>query len=728
MKIIPFFLILTVSFLTAHASSTSPQYPAEGVNYSRFTIKQPPLLPLPQQIKWGNAVSPFQSVRLDVSAIPAHEREDARFKQFLKEWETFAKAHEVSRGSDFTVKLIRNIPNLPENVQPALRAEAYEMNISANEALITSEGIRGAYYALQTLKQLIVRRHGETTVARCHIIDWPDLKIRGFMNDVGRNYMPLNLIKQEIDAMALLKYNTYHFHFCDDHGWRLESKIYPRLNAPDTMNRMPGKYYTQKEFRELVEYCRVRNIQLIPEMDMPGHCAAFRKALGVKTMNDPKATAALERLIAELASLEPPDRMPYIHIGTDEAREAHEKVDEPTLKRYFAAVEKEGRQPIRWQPGLSPKGYNNAIEHLWMGRGARRAWPTNNGRYIDSHETYVNHIDPFETGMTYYFRRPCPYKNAEGLGFMLCSWPDLPIENPRNQVLQTPVYSAMAFCSQSIWNNPHPPIEGDPMKDDLFVYFSNLPQQGSDLLKGFAECENRVLAIRDRFFVNKEFNYLRQAHVPWKLIGPFPHGGHPERSFAPEQILRGDEVKESYTENGKEYVWKEGEYSGHTIIFKHYCDYPTLFNNGGFGFPDKNSTYYALQYIYSPKDQKVPFWISGQTWATSDWRNGPVSVPGEWFHAKTKFWVNGREIAPPQWAKPGNNGSMVDENYHFRKPTTIALRKGWNQVLIKCPNDNATRRWMFTFAPVKINQKTPGCNVKEFPNLRFSTTPKAVKK
>ncbi len=725
MKTLPLIIALFSAILPAPAAPATTAFPANGANYARFPSARPPLLPMPQQVEWGNAALPLERARaLDASALSPSERKDALFARILEELQEFLQAHEVADAENgFLFQVKKGTPRLPEGSPDWRLDEAYELEITPKGAVITTRGLRGLRLALQTVKQLIIRRKGKTTIAQCRIIDWPDLQIRAFMNDIGRNFMPPELIKQEIDSIALLKYNAYHLHLSDAPGWRLESKIHPRLNRAENMTRQPGKYLTQKQFKDLVEYCRARGVLLIPEIDMPGHCAAFRKALKIDDMKDPRATEALEGLIAELASLVPAEQMPFIHIGTDEARNANEKVTEDILKRYFHAVEKAGRTPIRWQPGLSPKGYTGAIEHLWMGRGARKSWPTPGGRYLDSHETYVNHLDPFETGSMFYFRRPCPFTNAEGMGFILCSWPDLPIENPRNQVLQTPVYPAMAFCSQAVWNNPHPKLDGGPMEDALFRYFSNLPQQGTGLLEGFAECENRVVAIRDRFFVNREFNYLRQAHVPWKIIGPFPHHGKPETAFPPESVLKGAAPAESYSAGGREYRWLDGEYTGHTIIFKHYCDYPTLFNGGGFGFPDKNSTYYALQYIYSPKAQTVPFWVSGQTWATSDWRQGPVSVPGKWFHAGTRFWVNGREIAPPRWKKPGNSGAMADENYHFREPTMIPLKKGWNQVLVKCPNDNQTRRWMFTFAPVKVNPKTPGCNVTEYPGLRFSTSP-----
>lgn len=196
---------------------------------------------------------------------------------------------------------------------------------------------RGFYYGMKTLEQLLLRRGGTTTIAACDIVDWPDFEIRGFMNDVGRNYMPLPLIARELDSMAQLKLNVYHFHFTENPGWRLESKIYPELNAPENYTRMPGKFYTQKEFKQLVEYCRLRNILLIPEMDMPGHSQMFRKALNVK-MSDEKATKALVALIKELCSLVPKEKMPIIHIGTDEVRGKDEQVNNEILKEYIHAV------------------------------------------------------------------------------------------------------------------------------------------------------------------------------------------------------------------------------------------------------------------------------------------------------------------------------------------------------------------------------------------------------
>lgn len=707
----------------AFGANTAPLFPADGPNYKLFSSEQPPLVPKPRQLEWKEKAIPLSSVRI-LAPAPASTGYPEQMKFIVAELTSFLNNHEVKVAPSgvYPIKFVKGDVK-PGTENPKLQAEAYALSVTPKGALIKALDTKGFYYGLKTLEQLLLRRQGVTTVAACDILDWPDFEVRGFMNDVGRNYMPLPIISQELDSMAQMKLNVYHFHMTEDPGWRLESKIHPELNAPANFSRMPGKFYTQKEFKQLVEYCRLRNILLIPEMDMPGHSTGFRKALNVK-MRDEKATKALVGLIKELCSLVPKEKMPIIHIGTDEVRNPDEHVDQETLKMYFDTVESCGRTPMRWNPGLSPKGYNGAIQQLWSGRQSRAAWPSKDAKYIDSLETYLNHLDPFEVAMTMYFRRPCPFQDAEGMGMILCSFPDLEITDPRNQVLQTPVYSGIAFVSEPLWNNPHPKVEGDPNQDEYMKYFSNLPVQGDPLLKGFAEYENRVLAIRDRFFVNKEFNYVRQANIPWKLLGPIPHGGKSDKVFPPEENMKGGKIPDSFDIDGQSYVWSGEDYTGGTILFKHYCDFPTLFNGAKMGaYPHKNHTYYARTYIYSPKAQTVPFWVSGHTWATSDWRNGPASVKGKWFHADPKFFVNGQEIAPPEWAKPGNGGVMVDENYHFRKPAMIPLNKGWNSVLVKSPSNNSARRWMFTFVPVLVNPKTPGCNVKEYPGLKFSTSP-----
>ncbi len=712
------------------------KYPADGANYARFSKEQPPLLPMPQEVSWEQKSFEITSVSSNNLVLQGRDAEQMNFiQQELANFLTENKA-EYSQDGKYAITFKLQATRIDRKLDTKWRqAEAYTIHVGENETVIAASSTKGLYYGFKTLQQLIMHRDGKTTIAACTIKDWPDLQVRGFMNDVGRNFMSIDLIKLELEAMSDLKYNVYHFHLTDHHGWRLESKLYPELKDPKNFTRFPGKVYTQEEFVALVEYCRLRNITIIPELDMPGHSCAFRSAMGVSTMKDPKATEALVNLIKELGSLASVQDMPYIHIGTDEVRNQEEFINDEILLAYYDAVKSTGRPAIHWSPGMVADSYKGegegkAIEHLWLGCGLKNARPTRGGKYIDSQDSYVNHIDPFECGPAYYYRRPCPYDYAEGLGFILCSWPDVKMSDERNHLIQTPVFPAMAFCSESIWNNPHPKLTVDAREDELLPYFSNLPSPKNAilnaLLNGFKKYEDRVLAIRDRFFTDKEFPYVRQSHVTWKLLGPIPHGGDTSKIFPVENILTGEKVAPSYTIDDKEYTWEEQGATGHTVTFRQYCGYPTPFNGGQFGVNANNSTYYALQYIYSPEEQVVPFWISAQNWPSSDRAaGGPPNTPGEWLHTKPKFYVNGKSIEAPEWqGKPvtGVEEPYTNENFYSRTPTPISLKKGWNQVLIKSPCNAAPRRWMFTFAPVQTTTDKLGIGIREFPGLKFATS------
>lgn len=224
-------------------------------------------------------------------------------KHILVELNGYLKAHGIKTAPSGAYPIsFTLISSWPESMKhreqpPALGDDSYRMTATSEGIDIQAVNTRGFYYGLQTLKQLILRRAGKTTVAHCSIEDWGAFPIRGAMNDIGRNYMPMEMLCGIIDKMAALKLNVYHFHCTENDGWRLESKLYPTLSEAKHMTRFPGRYYTQQEFRDFVEYCRVRNVMVIPEMDMPGHSASLRRAFGIPTMNDPRMTRILTDLV-----------------------------------------------------------------------------------------------------------------------------------------------------------------------------------------------------------------------------------------------------------------------------------------------------------------------------------------------------------------------------------------------------------------------------------------------
>ncbi|MDO8929037.1 MAG: beta-N-acetylhexosaminidase, partial [Bacteroidota bacterium] len=173
-------------------------------------------------------------------------------------------------------------------------------------------------------------------------------------------------------------------------------------------------------------------------------------------------------------------------------------------------------------------------------------------------------------------------------------------------------------------------------------------------------------------------------------------------------------IQENYTIDGKKITWT-GPYYGGTIHIRHFFGFPSYFS-------EKQGTVYATTNVWSPKNQKVDCWIGFHDWSRSGGRRGgPFPQQGQWHNTSPRVWVNGKNIEPPVWKNPGlaektEEISFSDENYSFRKPTKISLKKGWNEVLLKVPQGGTSWKWMFTFVPVRIENE----QVKEIKGLKFS--------
>lgn len=153
--------------------------------------------------------------------------------------------------------------------------EAYRLVVDKHNVNIYATGDAGLFRAKQTLEQLTTERKGKKCVPVCDITDWPAFRVRGFMHDIGRSFISMDELKKEIELLSRFKINVFHWHLTENQAWRLESKLYPMLNAPENMERDKGRYYTLEEAHQLAEFCREHYVTLIPEIDMPGHSAAL---------------------------------------------------------------------------------------------------------------------------------------------------------------------------------------------------------------------------------------------------------------------------------------------------------------------------------------------------------------------------------------------------------------------------------------------------------------------
>lgn len=207
--------------------------------------------------------------------------------------------------------------------------EAYKIVVSSDQIVITGGSSAGVFYGIQTLIQQLKNggiHYGE-------IEDAPRYSWRGYMLDEARHFFGKNKVKQLLDMMSYYKLNKFHWHLTDEQGWRIEIKKYPLLTTiggvgcwsdPET----PAKYYTQDDIREIIQYAADRHIEVIPEIDMPGHATASNRAYpefcGGGTVEHPDFTfnvgkegtyTFLSNILKEVATLFP---SPYLHIGGDE--------------------------------------------------------------------------------------------------------------------------------------------------------------------------------------------------------------------------------------------------------------------------------------------------------------------------------------------------------------------------------------------------------------------------
>lgn len=625
---------------------------------SRINPEKPALIPLPQIMDWKSDYFPLSEV-----------------------------------GKQLEKRLVDQLPGVPYHEH-----EAYILHINSDSALLMATTATGLFRGMQTVEQLTIVINGKKYLHGCNITDWPAFAIRGFMQDVGRNFQSMEMLKEQIDVLAAYKYNTFHFHVTDYPGWRLESLLYPELKDPGTMSRWPGKYYSQDDFLELVNYCNERHITLIPEFDIPGHTTAFRKAFGLDSMSDPRVSDIIVNLIDELCNLVPASKMPYIHLGTDEVWHWYERPAPGMLEAALQRVAYHGREAIVWRPGQEIPGDTQSISQLWSFNGK----PKPGHRYLDSRLNYLNHLDPFAGVHQLYFDRINLAPNGDSLrmGGILCCWNDNNVDHEYDIIRHNPVYPGLLTYSEAAW-------KGQPFdtRDD---FLARLPDKNHPLFQEFADFENRLIQHRDRYFRNKPFPYVKQTEIEWKIIGPFDHEGDVNRKFPIEDYL-----EDSYMINNTTYRWR-GPFYGGTIHINHFFGYPSYFE-------ETSGTIYAFTNIWSPAEQVVDGWIGFHDWSRSGGRRGgPFPEMGYWHTTNPKVWVNGETIDPPEWLNPGLESNseeipMKDENYYFRETAKIKLNKGWNKVLLKVPHEKNSWKWMFTFVPVKYESG----RVTEVQGLKF---------
>ncbi|HYP16224.1 MAG TPA: family 20 glycosylhydrolase, partial [Opitutus sp.] len=410
----------------------------------------PDLMPLPARIEVSSGRLALAEPRL---ALVGHDspRLRAGLSRALRRWEertgrTFARTPQgefvfarETAGASLIVACTaasRPIPALGED-------ESYELAIDTSKIELRAPTELGVLRGVETLLQLLQHDASGWFLPAASVRDQPRFPWRGLMMDVCRHWQPMNVIKRNLDGMALVKLNVLHLHLTEDQGFRIESKTHPRLHELGS----DGHFFTQDEIREIIAYAAERGIRVVPEFDIPGHATSWLVAYpelgsapGPYTierrwgMFDPvldptneKVYALLEDFLGEMAALFPD---PYLHIGGDENNgkhwtanaalqefiRTHDLKNNEGLHAYFNRrirdiLVKHGKKLVGWDEILHPDLPKDAIIHSWRGAAGLAEAATrghsailSNGYYIDlsypASQHYLNDPVPATTTLT----------------------------------------------------------------------------------------------------------------------------------------------------------------------------------------------------------------------------------------------------------------------------------------------------------------------------------------
>ena len=450
-----------------------------------LAAQEPPaLMPMPAQLTLGpgrlrldssfsTTIIGFADARLRRGVDRALLRLEARISQPVRR-------DSAGGGARLTVR----VAGPGEAVQTPEEDESYRLTIGDRQVELEAPTVVGGLRGLETLLQLISADSAGFYLPDASITDRPRFPWRGLLVDVGRHFMPPEVIRRTLDGMAMVKLNVLHWHLSEDQGFRVESHRYPRLQRLGS----DGSYYTQAEIREIVAYARDRGIRVVPEFDMPGHSTSwfvgypeFASAPGPYQIErkfgvfdpafDPTSEATyrfIEGFIGEMVTLFPD---PYWHIGGDEVngkqwnqnprivrfRRQHRIKDNEALQAYFnrrlaRLLASHRRRLVGWDEILHPDLPRSAVVQSWRGTEYLGRATSQGNAAILSAPYYLDHMDPAET---HYLADPVPAGNgltsaqaALVLGGEACMW----AEHVSPETVDSRIWPRLAAVAERFWS------------------------------------------------------------------------------------------------------------------------------------------------------------------------------------------------------------------------------------------------------------------------------------
>ena len=428
--------------------------------------------------------------------------------------------------------------------------ESYTLDVAAAGARIHAHTRWGSLRAMATFAQLVVPSRSGFEVPAVHIEDRPRFPWRGLMLDVSRHWMPLPVVLRNLDAMAAVKLNVFHWHLSDDQGFRVESKLYPRLQKYGS----EGHYYTQAEITRAVNYARDRGIRVIPEFDVPGHTLSWFPGypdlasgpgpyeighrFGVfDPVLDPSRDSTyefLEGFLGEMARLFPDT---YFHIGGDEVNgkqwaqspsvqafaKQHAFKDTLAIQRSFSQRVREilarhGKTMIGWDEILQPGLGADTVIQTWRNQSSLAESVRAGYRGILSWGYYLDHLSP----ASYHYgidpqggaaAQLTPEQSSRILGGEACMWSEL--VDP--ETVDSRIWPRAAAIAERFWS-PQSVTDIDSMYDRLESVSRGLEWLG-------LEHRSNYVPMLDRLTGDRRVPVVRVLADAVQALGLGPRGG-----------------------------------------------------------------------------------------------------------------------------------------------------------------------------------------------------------
>lgn len=442
------------------------------------------LMPWPSSVQLGTGQLPITqsfSVAVMGSQDPALDRGKQRFVAELSLLTGMPLKGDSAGAAN--PRLLIHAGHGREAVQMSGEDESYELVVTESGARLTAPNPLGILHGLQTFLQLVEPTASGFTIPVVTIKDRPRFVWRGLLIDVSRHFMPLDVLKRNLDGMAAVKMNVLHWHLSDDQGFRVESKRFPKLQEMGS----DGSYYTQAEIREFVAYARDRGIRIVPEFDIPGHSRSWlvgypelASAPGPYKIEpgapdaviDPTKGATykfLDKFIGEMAQLFPDV---YFHIGGDEVNgkqwddnpkiqafiHAHGMKNDQDLQAYFnqrmeKILTKHHKVMVGWDEILHPDLPKTIVVQSWRGQeslatAAKQGYNglLSFGYYLDLMWPAARHyaVDPMSGAVA----TLSPEDQKHILGGEACMWTEF--VTPEN--LDSRLWPRTAAIAERLWS------------------------------------------------------------------------------------------------------------------------------------------------------------------------------------------------------------------------------------------------------------------------------------